>query len=115
VAYEDMARIESAEPSCSIRARVERARQRQRERLGSDQCNAKVAVKRLRDVCALDDECRTLLAAAVSRLYLSARAHDRILRVARTIADLATSDKIGAQHLAEAIGYRSLDRFLKPN
>jgi magnesium chelatase family protein len=67
----------------------------------------------VRDHCALDERCRSLVAAAMARLHLSARAHDRILRVARTIADLAGCAGLGPEHLAEAIGYRSLDRLLR--
>jgi magnesium chelatase family protein len=114
VPYEDMARTASPEASRLIRERVERARFRQRDRLGGEGCNAKMPAKKLRDFCCLDDAGKALLAAAVSRLHLSARAHDRILRVARTIADLAGAQSIEAAHLAEAIGYRSLDRLLKP-
>lgn len=110
--YEDMSRASGAEPSRAVRARVEAARQRQRERLGANGCNAAMATRSLRELCRLDDACRNLLAAAVARLHLSARAHDRILRVARTIADLEASDSIAPTHLAEAIGYRSLDRSL---
>jgi magnesium chelatase family protein len=112
VPYEDMSRLEPAEPSHTVRERVERARIVQRERLGGEGCNAKMPAKRLRDVCPLDEQGRALLAAAISRLHLSARAHDRILRVARTIADLAGAEAIAGPHLAEAIGYRSLDRSL---
>jgi magnesium chelatase family protein len=107
-----MARRTPAEPSGAVRARVEAARRRQRERLGSAGCNAAMPVKWLRQHCALEDRCRGLLAAAVLKLHLSARAHDRILRVARTIADLAGAEAIASAHLAEAIGYRSLDRSL---
>ena len=109
--YEDMSRGTPAEASAKIRARVEAARARQRQRLDGG-CNAAMSARTLRDVCALDDRGRYLLGAAVAKLHLSARAHDRILRVARTIADLASNDGIGAEHLAEAIGYRSLDRSL---
>jgi magnesium chelatase family protein len=111
VPYEDMSRQLPAEPSASIRARVEAARRRQRDRLDGGS-NAGMTTKMLRDVCALDDAGRQVLGAAVARLHLSARAHDRILRVARTVADLSGADRIGTGHLAEAIGYRSLDRSL---
>src|SRR5690242_17080577 len=109
--YEDMSRREAAEPSAAVRARVEAARTRQRERLGGAS-NAAMHAKELREHCALDDKGRSVLGAAVARLHLSARAHDRILRVARTVADLAGAPRVGAEHLAEAIGYRSLDRSL---
>jgi magnesium chelatase family protein len=107
--YEELSRDDRGETSAAIRARVEAARVRQRRRLGAG-CNASMQAKTLRDHCALDDSGRQVLAAAVARLHLSARAHDRILRVARTIADLAGSPRVGVDHLAEAIGYRSLDR-----
>ncbi|HKW44542.1 MAG TPA: YifB family Mg chelatase-like AAA ATPase [Candidatus Eremiobacteraceae bacterium] len=110
--YEDIASRERAEPSAAVRQRVEAARVRQRARLGGEGSNAIMPVKLLRDACALDDAGRALLGAAVSRLHLSARAHDRILRVSRTIADLAESERVLPEHLAEAIGYRSLDRSL---
>jgi magnesium chelatase family protein len=111
VPYEDMSRQLPAEPSAAIRARVEAARRRQRDRLDGGS-NAGMTTKMLRDLCALDDAGRQVLGTAVARLHLSARAHDRILRVARTIADLSGADRIGTGHLAEAIGYRSLDRSL---
>jgi len=85
---------------------------RQRERLGGEGCNAVLPAKKLRDFCLLDDSGRALLAGAVSKLHLSARGHDRILRVARTIADLAGAQTVATTHLAEAIGYRGLDRSL---
>jgi magnesium chelatase family protein len=110
--YDDLARPSLAEPSSRVRTRVEKARTRQRERLGGEGCNAALPAKRLREFCVLDHTSRTLLAGAVAKLHLSARAHDRILRVARTIADLAGAAGIESHHLAEAIGYRSLDRSL---
>ena len=111
VAYEDLSHPANAEASQIVRARVENARMRQRERLGGEGSNAAMSAKRLREFCALDDAGKTLLATAGARLHLSARAHDRILRVARTIADLAGAASIAREHLAEAIGYRSLERF----
>ena len=110
--YEDMSRNTPAESSAAVRARVESARQRQRARLGTCGCNATLAAKALREHCPLDDRSRALLATAVMKLHLSARAHDRIVRVSRTIADLAGREHIAPEHIAEAIGYRSLDRSL---
>ena len=110
--YDDISNNHPAEPSAAVRRRVETARERQRQRLGPSGCNAAMPAKRLREHCAFDETSRTLLAAAVAKLHLSARAHDRILRVARTIADLAGAPDIATEHLAEAIGYRNLDRSL---
>jgi magnesium chelatase family protein len=73
-------------------------------------CNAQMDSKWLKDHCVIDDAGKRLLATAMERLKLSARAYDRILKVARTIADLSGSERIESQHLAEAIQYRSLDR-----
>ena len=111
--YEDMSAHAPSETSAAVRKRVEAARLSQRERLGGGS-NASMPAKRLREHCRLGDAGRQVLGAAVSRLHLSARAQDRILRVARTIADLAGLAEIGVDHLAEAIGYRSLDRSLWP-
>jgi magnesium chelatase family protein len=76
----------------------------------SSRLNARLRGAALRRHCALDVSGKTLLAQAVEKLGLSARAHDRILRVARTIADLAGSEQIHVSHLAEAVQYRALDR-----
>ena len=111
--YEDMARRAPAEPSVKVRERVEAARHEQRRRLGPAGCNAAMPAKLLRQHCDLDERGRALLGAAVGKLRLSARAHDRILRVARTIADIAGAPRVLAEHLAEAISYRSLDRSLR--
>jgi len=100
------------EPSAAIRARVLAARARQQERLGrlGVSVNAHVPGREVRRVCRIDGRGRRLLEAASDRLGLSARAYTRILRVARTIADLAGEKEITTSHLAEAIQYRSLDR-----
>jgi magnesium chelatase family protein len=73
-------------------------------------CNAQMTAKKIQSICKIDDTGRALLKTAVERLGLSARAYDSILKVSRTIADLDGSKNIEAQHLAEAIQYRSLDR-----
>ena len=98
------------ESSADIRARVLAARAVQYARQGEDLCNAALPPARLAEYCALSEDASRLFAAAFERLGLTARAHDRVLRVARTIADLAQSPSIEAEHLAEAIQYRTLDR-----
>jgi len=97
-----------------MREQVIAARRRQRERFGDDgTCtNARLIGKQLRTWCKLSDECELILRQAMTELGLSARAHDKVLRVARTIADLAESEPIRAEHLSEAIQYRRLDRQL---
>jgi magnesium chelatase family protein len=102
----------SGEPSSAVATRVARARGVQTERLeGSGvTTNAAMPPSRLRRHALLDDASRSILVRAIERLGLSARAHDGILRVARTIADLDGSEAIGAAHVAEAVQYRVLDR-----
>ena len=102
----------SGDSSVVIRARVLAARQRQRARLGDTgpALNAHLSPRQLRRLCALAPEGARLLGAAMTRLGLSARGHDRALRVARTIADLAGAATVGADHCAEAVQYRGLDR-----
>ena len=101
-----------AEDSATIRTRVVQARERQRQRLGPVRvrANSELTPRLLRRLCRLDAETQSLLTRAAERLGLSARGHDRILKVARTIADLAGADAIAAEHCAEAIQYRGLDR-----
>ena len=97
-----------AEPSSVIRARVNAARAVQRKRFGPDgpACNAQMGPKELKSYCALDEGCQQLIRGAYDRLGLTARSYDRILRVARTIADLDGAEGIEVQHLAEALQYR---------
>ncbi len=101
------------ESSESIRTRVLRAREVQIARFRDQDgvhCNAHMATREIRRHCALSVPCRGLLRGAVESLGLSARAFDRILKVARTLADLDGADAIAERHVAEAIHYRSLDR-----
>jgi magnesium chelatase family protein len=89
-----------------------RARERQRGRLQSEGLfsNAQMTPRLIRKYCRIDEECERLLESAMTRQGLSARAYDRILKVSRTIADLDGSEEIRPAYIAEAVGYRSLDR-----
>jgi magnesium chelatase family protein len=100
------------ESSASIRERVLKARERQRERLQGEGifANAQMPPRLIRRFCRIDGESERLLEGAMTRLGLSARAYDRILKTSRTIADLEGEEQIRAPHIAEAVGYRSLDR-----
>ena len=120
VPFEDIAKAPKGESSASIRERVLKARQIQNERYaslpaseggsGRIYCNAQMTTSLLQKYVQLDDATLSLLRDAMKRLNLSARAYDRILKVARTIADLEGSEQVQSQHIAEAIGYRNLDR-----
>lgn len=113
VAFDDMASTEPAESSASIRERVIAARRIQEERFKNEKgiyCNAQMNTRLLRKYAWPDAEGLARLKEQMERLNMSARAFDRILRVARTIADLDASERILSRHIAEAIGYRSLDR-----
>jgi len=112
VEISEMSNTAPAESSASIRARVTAAREVQLRRFdGLDiHCNAMMNSAMLRRFAPLSRECSTLLEQAMTRLNLSARAYDRIIKVARTIADLEGVDDIGVAHISEAIGYRALDR-----
>src|SRR5690606_5326418 len=106
--HELLATNGDGEPSCRVRERVDAARAIQQARAGT--CNARLSLPQLKRDAALGDAERQLLERAAERLDLSARACHRILKVARTIADLAGSDGIGVAHLAEAVSYRSQGR-----
>lgn len=113
VPFEKLSDTRKAESSSEIRARVTRARTIQTERFQEYthiHYNAQLSSKLIRMYCVLDEVSLQLLKTAMERLNLSARAYDRILKVARTIADLDASERIQSQHIAEAIQYRSLDR-----
>lgn len=112
VAFRELSGERTGEPSRDIRERVVAARRVQERRYEGRpiHCNAQMGTPELRSVCRIDAAGQALLQKAMERLGLSARAYDRILKVARTIADLASSPEIGTDHLAEAIQYRSLDR-----
>lgn len=113
LSHSALAEKKLGEPSVVIRQRVIAARKIQEERYKDYKgihCNAQMTTKLFRQYCEIDQECQDLMKAAMDRLGLSARAYDRILKVARTIADLDNSEHINATHLSEAINYRSLDR-----
>ncbi len=113
VAFEEISDKKLSETSQSIRDRVVKAREIQQKRFEQEDgiyCNAQMTPKLLRKYATPDSEGLKLLKIAMDRLNLSARAYDRILKVARTVADVDNSEKIEAKHLAEAINYRNLDR-----
>jgi magnesium chelatase family protein len=113
VNFSELTSVAEAETSETIRERVIKARQLQDQRFHTDELlhyNAQMSPNMVRSICQIDETGQALIKKAMERLGLSARAYDRILKVARTIADLAESEKIELEHLAEAIHYRSLDR-----
>lgn len=112
VSFDQMTENRKSEPSAEIRARVIEARKIQHARLDKHglHSNAMMPSQMVKEICQIKPAGRTLLKTAMERLGLSARAYDRILKVSRTIADLAGTDEIKIEHLAEAIQYRSLDR-----
>ncbi len=114
VSYAELSEGPPGEPSAAIRERVLRAHRIQAERFRKSpiRCNARMSARQVRSFCAVPADGRKLLALAIERLGLSARGHDRILKVARTIADLEGRETIAREHLSEAIQYRGLDRWL---
>jgi len=115
VKFREIAGEQNGESSAAIRDRVVNARKRQQSRFKEKPkitCNARMGTRELKQFCALDEATKELLKFAMADLNLSARAYDRVLKVARTIADLAGSENIASEHISEAIQYRSLDRQL---
>lgn len=113
LSFEEVSRPAAAESSAMIRERVLQARRRQEERYADVpgvHCNAQMTPALLRRFAVLDDRALAMLKNAMTRLDLSARAYDRILKVARTVADLDGEERVSSVHVAEAIGYRNLDR-----
>ncbi len=113
VSFEEMSQGSPGESSASVRERIVQARRVQAERYGEsrrNRVNARMLPREIKVHCALDSSCSDLLRMAMTEFQLSARAYDRILKVSRTISDLAGAEKITADHISEAIQYRSLDR-----
>ncbi|MCK5128675.1 MAG: hypothetical protein KAQ68_02395 [Clostridiales bacterium] len=112
VPYHDLTGKNTEETSYDIKQRVEKARAIQRERFAEDDIyfNAQMDAKQIRKYCALEKNASDFMESVYESLNLSARAHSRILKMARTIADIAGACEIAIEHLAEAVNYRSLDR-----
>ena len=113
VPFAQLSQMQPGEPSANIRQRVIAARKIQEERFKSYKgihCNAMMSEKMIHEFAEPDNESLDMLRIAMERLKLSARAYSRILKVARTIADLAGAERVQTMHIAEAIGYRNLDR-----
>jgi len=112
--YKELSGKTESEPSSAIKQRVSRARKKQLARFKGTgiYCNAQMSHKQLKEYCRIDGEAKNLLKIAIDEVGLSARAYDKILKVSRTIADLAEKENIRADHIFEAIQYRSLDRSL---
>ena len=111
VQFEELRTRAEAEPSSAVKARVDAARSRQHKRFAGDgnMCNARMGPDQMRQYCELDEACAGLMKQAFDVLGLTARSYDRILKVARTIADLDGSENIQPQHIAEAIQYRKVN------
>ena len=115
VKFREITSERTGETSAQIRERVVAARQKQQARFAGKPkitCNARMGSRELKSYCALDETAMELLKFAMADLNLSARAFDRVLKVSRTIADLAGAETIASEHVSEAIQYRSLDRQL---
>jgi magnesium chelatase family protein len=114
VSFDELHAPATGDSSSQIRERVKRVRKIQQERFAGTAlfCNAHMQPKEIRDFCKMEDAAREMLRSGLERLGLSARAYDRIIKVARTIADLVDSEEIRPEHIAEAVQYRTLDRKL---
>ena len=114
VPFQELSATRDGQSSAEMRGMVQQARQAQKLRFGPDsyRLNGRMSSRQVRHFCQLDEEGKGLLKSAVEGLGLSARAHDRILRVARTIADLAGDANVRGPHVSEALNYRILDRKL---
>ena len=112
VPYKDLSNKFSGETSKKIRSRLQKAREAQIERFKNDNIysNSKMQSRHIKKYCFLNSDAQSILELAMQKLGLSARAYTRILKVSRTIADLEASEKISAEHISEAIQYRTLDR-----
>jgi len=111
--YDELKSTQVAESSAEIRKRVNKAREMQLTRFEKKKkiyCNAHLGSKDIRKFCPIDEQSQSLLKTAIERFGLSARAYDKVLKVARTIADLEGKGNIKVEHIAEAIQYRSLDK-----
>ena len=109
VHFEDLRTRAEAEPSSEVKKRVNAARRVQNKRFGDSRCNARMGPEDMRRYCQLDDDCAELMKSAFDIMGLTARSYDRILKVARTIADLDGSPDIRTEHIAEAIQYRAVN------
>ena len=112
LSYKELSQTTASEPSSSIQTRVDRTRLIQQKRFERSKihCNAQMTTRQIRTHCRIDSSSHGLLEQAIDKLGLSARAYARILKVARTIADLEGAEHILSDHISEAIQYRSLDR-----
>ena len=108
VDYEKLSDDRLGEPSANVQARVEAARERQRQRFTDSTlaCNADMRPAEVREYCQLDETSNSLMRTAMNQMQLSARAYHRVLKLSRTIADLAGDDEIAPTHIAEALQYR---------
>ena len=113
VHFDELRNRVEAEPSAQIKERVNQAREIQNRRYGENSglCNARIGPEELRTYCALDDNSAEIMRRAFDVFGLSARSYDRILKVARTIADLAGSEQITSEHIAEAVQYRTVNLY----